>query len=148
MTKILILYWSAYGHVERMAKAVLSTPADRTLNGALPEVRDAIRRMASTSVEVFFTERFVQLARPGGMIAVIVPESILASDQLGPLRLWLMQQVQLLAVVSLPGEVRIYSSTIPAASRHATWMQDRQYRTSVARLTMGYFYPPIPARLP
>ena len=87
---------------ERMAKAVQSTPADRPLNATLPEVRDAIRRMASTSIEVFFTERFVQLARPGGMVAVIVPESILASDQLGPLRLWLMQQAQLMAVVSLP----------------------------------------------
>jgi hypothetical protein len=90
---------------ERMAKAIASTPADRPLNVSQADVRDAIRRMASTSIEVFFTERFVKLARPGGMIAVIVPESILASDQLGPLRLWLMQQVQLLAVVGLPHKV-------------------------------------------
>ncbi len=90
---------------DRMAKAVLSTPPGQPLNGSLPEVRDAIRRMASTSIEVFFTERFVQLARPGGMIAVIVPESILASDQLGPLRRSFMNQVQLMAVVSLPHKV-------------------------------------------
>jgi hypothetical protein len=90
---------------ERMAKAVLSTPADRPLNAALPDVREAIRRMSSTAIEVFFTERFIQLVRPGGMVAVIVPESILASDQLGPLRLWLLQRVQLLAVISLPYKV-------------------------------------------
>lgn len=87
---------------ERMAQAVAAWPSDRLMDTTQPEVRDMIRRLASTAIEVFFTERFVQLAKPGGMIAVIVPESILASDQLGPLRRWLMQQVQLLAVVGLP----------------------------------------------
>jgi rhamnogalacturonan endolyase len=46
-------------------------------------------------------------------------------------------------IVSLPGEIRIYSTTIPATTRRVTLMQDRQYRTSVARQTMGYFYPPL-----
>ena len=46
-------------------------------------------------------------------------------------------------IVSFPGEVRIYSTTIPATSSRVCLMQDRQYRTSVARQTMGYFYPPI-----
>ncbi len=46
-------------------------------------------------------------------------------------------------IVSLPGEIRIYSTTIPATSRRVCLMQDRQYRTSVARQTMGYFYPPM-----
>lgn len=46
-------------------------------------------------------------------------------------------------IVSLPGEIRIYSTTIPATSRRVCLMQDRQYRTSVARQTMGYFYPPL-----
>ncbi len=90
---------------ERMARAVADWPVDRPLDTSQPEVRDTIRRLASTAIEVFFTERFVQLAKPGGMIAVIVPESILASDQLAPLRLWLMRQIQLLAVVSLPQKV-------------------------------------------
>ena len=47
-------------------------------------------------------------------------------------------------IVSLPGELRIYSTTIPATSRRVCLMQDRPYRTAVARQTMGYFYPPIP----
>jgi rhamnogalacturonan endolyase len=46
-------------------------------------------------------------------------------------------------IVSLPGEIRIYSTTIPATSRRVCLMQDRQYRTSVARQTMGYLYPPM-----
>jgi rhamnogalacturonan endolyase len=46
-------------------------------------------------------------------------------------------------IVSLPGEIRIYSTTVPATSRRVCLMQDRQYRTSVARQTMGYLYPPM-----
>ncbi|MDO8544612.1 MAG: hypothetical protein Q7S40_29575 [Opitutaceae bacterium] len=46
-------------------------------------------------------------------------------------------------IVSQPGEIRIYSTTIPATSRRVCLMQDRQYRTSVARQTMGYLYPPL-----
>jgi type I restriction-modification system DNA methylase subunit len=70
-----------------------------------PEVRSTIQRLASTAIEVYFVERFVQLAKPGGMIAIIVPESILASDQLGALRAWLMEHLWLLAVVTLPQKV-------------------------------------------
>jgi hypothetical protein len=87
---------------ERMALAVAAWPADRLLDTSQSEVRDTLRRLASTAIEVFFTERFVQLAKPGGVLAIIVPESIVASDQLGPLRNWLLQQIQLLAVVTLP----------------------------------------------
>jgi rhamnogalacturonan endolyase len=49
-------------------------------------------------------------------------------------------------IVSVAGEIRIYSTTIPATTRRVCLMQDRQYRTSVARQTMGYFYPPILGR--
>src|SRR5438093_7794816 len=49
-----------------------------------------------------FTERFVRLAKPGGLIGVIVPESIVASDRLAPFRIWLLGKMDLLASVSLP----------------------------------------------
>ena len=45
-------------------------------------------------------------------------------------------------ITSTRGEVRIYSSTVPAATRRGCLMQDRLYRTDVAMQTMGYFYPP------
>lgn len=90
---------------ELTAQAVAEWPADRALDLRQPKVRDAIRRIASTAIEVFFTERFVQLAKPGGLIAVIVPGSILASDSLAPFRRWLMGQIQLLAVIGLPQKV-------------------------------------------
>jgi len=41
-------------------------------------------------------------------------------------------------VASLPGEVRVYTTTIPADSRHVCLMQDRLYRLDVAAVSMGY----------
>jgi rhamnogalacturonan endolyase len=45
-------------------------------------------------------------------------------------------------ITSLPGELRIYSTNIPAQSRKVCLIQNRQYRLGVANSTMGYFYPP------
>lgn len=45
-------------------------------------------------------------------------------------------------LVSLPGELRIYTSTIPTKRRRPTLLQDPLYRKDVALQTMGYFYPP------
>ncbi|HEY5915586.1 MAG TPA: silent information regulator protein Sir2 [Verrucomicrobiae bacterium] len=45
-------------------------------------------------------------------------------------------------ITSVRGDIRIYTTTIPATSRRACLMQDRLYRTDVAMQTMGYFYPP------
>lgn len=90
---------------ERMAKFIAGWGADQPLDASKSEVRDTIRRLASTSIEVYFTERFIQLAKPGGLIAVIVPQSIVASDQLAPLRAWLLEHIELLAVVGLPRKV-------------------------------------------
>jgi type I restriction-modification system DNA methylase subunit len=61
--------------------------------------------MAATAVEVYFVERFVRLAKPGGWIAMIVPESILSSDQLSPLRQWVLTQARMYAVIGLPQKV-------------------------------------------
>lgn len=45
-------------------------------------------------------------------------------------------------VTSLPGELRIYSTNIPATIKKVCLMQNRQYRLGLANSTMGYFYPP------
>lgn len=45
-------------------------------------------------------------------------------------------------ITSLPGELRIYSTNIPADTRKVCLMQNRQYRLGAANSTMGYFYPP------
>jgi hypothetical protein len=90
---------------QRAADMVAAWPQNRPLDPKRAETKLLIRRLASTAIEVFFMERFLRLAKPGGLIAVIVPESIVASDQLGPLRNWLLTELDLLAVVSLPQKV-------------------------------------------
>ena len=43
---------------------------------------------------------------------------------------------------SMPGEIRIYSTTTSTDTRRTCLMQDRQYRLGVTASSMGYFYPP------
>jgi rhamnogalacturonan endolyase len=45
-------------------------------------------------------------------------------------------------ITSKPGELRIYTSMIPAKTRRICLMQDHLYRLDVALVSMGYFYPP------
>ena len=90
---------------EQAARLLAQWPANRPLDASRPEIRDTIRRLASTAIEVMFTERFVRLTRPGGLIAIIVPESIVASDRLASFRTWLLGRMDLLASISLPQKV-------------------------------------------
>ena len=45
-------------------------------------------------------------------------------------------------IVTAPGELRIYTTTIPAMDRRVTLMQDRNYRSDVTMAAMGYTVPP------
>lgn len=44
----------------------------------------------------------------------------------------------------LPGELRIYTTTRPSATRRWCWLHDRAYRTGLAHAAMGYLFPPQP----
>jgi len=46
-------------------------------------------------------------------------------------------------VTVLPGELRIYSTTIPASDRRICLMQDHLYRSDVVHRSMGYFQSPV-----
>jgi len=46
-------------------------------------------------------------------------------------------------ITSVPGELRIYTTTIPAADRHTCLMQDPLYRMDVVVAAMGYFQVPM-----
>lgn len=48
-------------------------------------------------------------------------------------------------VTALPGEIRIYSTNIPAKDKRVTLMQDHIYRSYVAQRSMGYDQPPVPS---
>ncbi|UCE46368.1 MAG: hypothetical protein JSW47_12190 [Phycisphaerales bacterium] len=44
-------------------------------------------------------------------------------------------------ITTLKGELRIYTTTIPASDRRVCLMHDHQYRMGVVAQTMGYYYP-------
>ncbi|MFZ5830016.1 MAG: silent information regulator protein Sir2 [Planctomycetota bacterium] len=46
-------------------------------------------------------------------------------------------------ITTLPGELRIYVTTIPAADRRVCLLQDPIYRADVAHATMGYYQVPM-----
>ena len=45
-------------------------------------------------------------------------------------------------ITTVPGELRVYTTTIPAVDRRITLMKDDIYRMYVAMVSMGYLYPP------
>jgi rhamnogalacturonan endolyase len=69
----------------------------------------------------------------GDAIQPIESRFVVVADCLGDYR----EEV----ITSLKGELRIYSTTIPAPDRRVCLMQDRQYRLGVVAQTMGYYYP-------
>ena len=57
---------------------------------------------AGEPIEALFVRRFVELARPGGWIAMVVPEGIVANSRCQRLRDWVAARAALKAVVALP----------------------------------------------
>lgn len=51
--------------------------------------------------DVLFIERCVQLLRPGGRMAIVLPHNKFAADAFGYLREWLLRRARILAVVGL-----------------------------------------------
>jgi len=55
-----------------------------------------------TPIEVLFLERFIQLAKTGGWIAVIIPDGILANSNMHYVRQFIADKTKVLGIVSLP----------------------------------------------
>jgi type I restriction enzyme M protein len=58
----------------------------------------------SLPLEVVGFERCIQLLRPGGRLAIVLPDSILGNRGAGFVRDWLWRQIRVKAVISLPIE--------------------------------------------
>ena len=46
-------------------------------------------------------------------------------------------------ITTVPGELRIYATTIPASDRRVTLMDDPFYRGNVTHASMGYYQVPM-----
>ena len=56
----------------------------------------------SQAIEILFLERFIQLARNGGIIGIILPSGIFANTPLQYVRNFIMKNTKILGIVSLP----------------------------------------------
>ena len=70
----------------------------------------------------------------GGAISKIQGSIVMTADLFGDWR----EEI----VTSLPGELRVYSTTIPAMDRRPCLMQEHSYRMNVAINSQAYYYDP------
>jgi type I restriction enzyme M protein len=57
---------------------------------------------SSMPPEQLFIERCLQLLKPGGRLAIVLPDSILSNPGLGFIRRWILKKARLIASVDLP----------------------------------------------
>jgi len=62
-------------------------------------------QLGSAAIEHLFVERALQLAKPGGLVVVIMPEGFLANARTQKARDWVISRAQVLAVIALPEAV-------------------------------------------
>lgn len=81
--------------------ALLRNEQDATLFPHAPD-RANIDRLRRFPAELLFLERFIQICRPGGWIAIILPEGVYSNRRWREVRRWLLQEITLHLVVALP----------------------------------------------
>ena len=60
------------------------------------------QKIKSFSIEILFLERFIQLSKPGGWIAVIIPDGILTNSNADYVREFISKRTKIKAIISLP----------------------------------------------
>lgn len=63
---------------------------------------DAKQRIKAFAIETLFLERFIQLAKAGGWIAVVIPDGILTNSNSHYVREFISQKAKVEAIISLP----------------------------------------------
>lgn len=91
----------AHYHSWRLGTTWAASPVTAAPS-TLTSPRRARERVERFPVELLFVERFLQLARPGGWLAIVLPDGSLASPRLQPFRDWLMQRMTPRAIIALP----------------------------------------------
>jgi type I restriction enzyme M protein len=82
---------------ERWATRISAVPAALT-----PAVCRLLDKASRFPIELLFVERFVRLLKPGGWMAIVLPEGVLANARHEFVRAWLAERGVVAAVVGLP----------------------------------------------
>lgn len=80
---------------------------------------DRLRRYPASS---FFAERFVRATRPGGVLAILLPESFFSSSRDAGVRGWMLRHARLVSVTSVHGRDFLRSGT-RARTAWSVWIR-------------------------
>ncbi|MBJ93441.1 MAG: hypothetical protein CMP23_03100 [Rickettsiales bacterium] len=80
-------------------------------------------RLRRFPIASLFAERFVRSVRAGGLIAVLLPESLLCNRRDSPLRAWLLRHCRLVSVTELPANT--FAATGTRARTHFVVLRRR-----------------------
>ena len=97
-----------------------------------------LRWDADPQREIILGKKIVDFRGAAHLALKGVRRRVLIADVLGDWREEL--------IACAPGELRVYTTTLPAATRRTCLMQDRLYRLDVAMASMGYNAPPQHSR--
>jgi len=87
---------------QRILKSyVLARRWNRTSNDEWEVTRSVL---AGQSPEILFIEKCLKLLRPGGRMAIVLPEGLLQNVSNSHIRFWIRSQARVLGVVSIPQE--------------------------------------------
>ena len=70
-----------------------------------------IEKLKAFPIEILFIERFIQLAKPGRWIAIIIPDGILTNSNSHYVREFIAEKTKVEAIVSLPRETFKHTGT-------------------------------------
>ena len=96
-------------------------------NARIPSAEIA-KLAQGTPIEVLFLERFVQLAKNGGWIAVIIPDGILANSNMHYVRQFIADKTKVLGIVSLPRNTFKHVGT--SAKTSILFLQKREEKSN------------------
>ena len=87
---------------QRILKSyLLARRWNRTSNGEWEVTRNVL---AGQSPEILFIEKCLKLLRPGGRMAIVLPDGLLQNTSNSHIRFWIRSQAKVLGVVSIPQE--------------------------------------------
>jgi hypothetical protein len=66
---------------------------------------DRLETVVSQPIEVLFLEKFIQVTKSGGLIALILPEGLFSNEGSQDVRDFLVDQVDILAIIGLPRRI-------------------------------------------
>lgn len=95
---------------------------------------DAKQRIKSFAIEILFLERFIQLAKPGGWIAIIIPDGILTNSNSHYVREFVSEKARVEAIVSLPRDA--FKNVGTTAKTSILFLQ--KYKDQVEKRDLNY----------